>query len=304
MLHSRASAGAVINGIMGQAHGVGESKTQAKENSSIRGQNGQTISTKNHSIKSEKNMRSVATKLVNHIKENYSGKVLGNITNENIKEYIRSEIERGVSLPTMNTEISALAKISDNLNQIRNDNQTTDRSEITSIRAEIKNEYGSMQSLKIDRSYENVDQIQENMRDTAYSISSDLQIEAGLRLSDAINVSQISINENGSLAIEQSKNGLNYNTAIVSEGLRERLQEAQQQNYAVSQSAYSEALKEAVSKVGEPYNGTHGLRYNHAQSSYQELRENGTDHHEALSQISLEMGHSREEITNHYLHLG
>ena len=53
------------------------------------------------------------------------------------------------------------------------------------------------------------------------------------------------------------------------------------------------SLKEAVESTGQEWNGTHGLRYNYTQ----EALDNGA----SRAKISLNMGHSREEITGHYL---
>ena len=54
---------------------------------------------------------------------------------------------------------------------------------------------------------------------------------------------------------------------------------------------YRQTLKQAGANEG-----THGLRYSYAKNRYIELKERQT-----LAQISLEMGHSRTEITRHYL---
>ena len=293
MLHSRASTGAIINGIMGQAHGIGTSKTKAKENSSTKGQNGQKVSTKNHSIKSEQNMRSVVQQYTSFVKSNYEGKIAGNLTNESMQNFIHSKIEGGLSLSSANTYISTMGKISDNLNQLGI--ASTSRESITEYRAELIKEFGSLQSIHTNRAYENSQQIVEQMNmNTPYGLSTELQFQAGLRSDDAINISdKITINADNTLNIQGSKGGISYTTKELPSELIERVERAIEQGYSVSYSEYKDTLKEEVSGVGQDWNGTHGLRYSYAQSEYQ----SGVSKEE----ISLNLGHSRESITDHYL---
>jgi hypothetical protein len=64
---------------------------------------------------------------------------------------------------------------------------------------------------------------------------------------------------------------------------------------------YRLALKIAASKSGQQYCGSHGLRWNYAQERFVALQQSGLTREEALVQVSHEMGHSRGDITEHYL---
>ena len=131
-----------------------------------------------------------------------------------------------------------------------------------------------------------------------YYISAKLQLEAGLRLDDAINSSKWEINDDdNSITILGSKNGLCYSTKKLSDKTIRQLRLAKEAGYYAPKNAYVKDLKAA----GADSRGTHGLRYNFAQERYEELRKEGMSHIEALAQVSIDMGHSRVEITRHYL---
>ena len=104
MIHKRASANAVINRIMSHSKGIGESKTQAKNQSDTIAQNAQAISTKVHSLKSTDNMRTITTQYVNFVKEQYGNRVVAHLNNDTMKEFIDHKLQT-VSQGTANTYI-------------------------------------------------------------------------------------------------------------------------------------------------------------------------------------------------------
>ena len=294
MLHNRATPNAIITQIMSKANGIGVSKKAEKSQSHTKGQNGQKISTKAHSISSMQNLRTVTTQYVNFVNDTCAGKPLKNINNKSMREFIKYKIENGISLPTANTYISALGKMSDNLNELNI--QTTSRESITSFRQDlIKEHKQSLQSPKVDRSNQYPIEIVIQMyKDTPYGLSAELQYTAGLRADDAILISKkISVNADNSLHITQSKNGLNYDTKPLNENLIERVREAIKSGYMVDYGTYKDSLKEVVLSKEEKWQGTHSLRYDYAQQE----KANGI----SLAQISITLGHSRERITLDYL---
>ena len=291
MIHKRASANAVINKIMSQSKGIGESKTEAKSRSGVVAQNGQTISTKVHSLKSTDNMRSITTQYVNFVKENYGNRVVSHLNNETMKEFIDHKLET-VSQGTANTYISVLAKVSDNLNQLGIN--TTSRNEITSYRSELREHGNSLQKNHINRCNENPQVIVRAMEEnTPYGLSARLQYEVGLRADDTLNFSKLRLNEENSLYVQQSKNGLNYTTVPLSDETAQRVAEAISNQISVNYGAYRESLKEAVESTGQEWKGTHSLRYDAINKQYSDGL--------SLSEIALNSGHSREEISLHYM---
>ena len=289
---SRASANSIINRVLSNANGIGISKAAQRAESGLKGQNGHRITDKSHSIKEMQNLRSVTKQYVNFVKENYAGKVASNINAESARAFIQYKSET-VATSTLNTYISTLAKVSDNLS--KDGIGSLNRSDITSLR----NEYDTYKT-HVDRAYSDPVAIVENMRDTPYSLSTELQYEAGLRAADSLDSSKWTINEDNSLTIHESKGGLDYTTAPLSSDLIDRVREAQEEGYKANYSEYREAFKEAVTATNQDYTGTHGLRYNFAQDRIEELKSEGKSEEEARATTSLEMGHSRIEITEHY----
>lgn len=307
-LHSRASANSIIKAIMNNGKGIGESKTLARQNSTIYGQNGHRVSSKYHSVQSAKNMRTVSSQFIQYIQKNYDGKVLNNINRETVKDFIlyKSQEIKGSSL---NTYISTMGKIVDNLNQLQV--KTISREDIHAIRKELKNEGISLSEKNINRATINPESIVRSMeKNTAYGLSSRLQYEGGLRISDATNSEKWQVNEDTkTLTITESKGGITYQTAELSDKLLDQTREAILNGYKVNNGDYSRALKEAIEQHGEEWKGSHSLRYNHAQELYNQLHRQNIEYElnrseqDILSEVSKALGHSRIEITHHYLHL-
>lgn len=292
MLGKRASAGAVLKALMSNANGIGISKRESRNSSGVKGQNWHNISTKAHSISSIQNMRTVAKQYINYVNENYQGRVLANITPESVRDFIDYKAE-SLADSSINTYISELGKIADNLRELGHD--IISRDEIVSYRDEL-----GLERTSENRAYDQAEQIVENMYENSpYGLSAELQLEVGLRVDDALNSEKWSINEDNSLTISGSKGGIEYQTAPLNDDLIERVKEAIEQEYKGNYTEYRETLKENTS---ESWHGTHGLRYNFAQNRMGKLQqEQGLTYNEALAQTSLELGHSREEITLHYL---
>ena len=287
-IHNRASAKAVINQIMSQANGIGSSKTEARSQSNTISQNGQKISLKAHSVKSLQNLRSITTQYVNFIKENHGNRVVKHINNETIKEFINHKLEQGNSQGTINTYISTLAKMSDNINSLGLN--STSRTEITAYRNELKANGNDLQKNHIDRAYINPQAIVNDMRDNPYFLSAQLAYEVGLRADDAIHSSKWTLNSDNTLHIKGSKNGINYTTKALSDETAQRVKDAIENGYKGNYGEFNKALKESVANCSEQWTGIHGLRYSFAQES-----------RASRAELSLIMSHSRVGVLDVYL---
>ena len=83
-----------------------------------------------------------------------------------------------------------------------------------------------------------------------------------------------------------SRKELNPNLA---QKLRENAVEGK---YEVNKRTYSRDFQKQIEKSGQKYNGTHGIRHTYAQKMLET---------HSKAEVSQEMGHSREEITDTYL---
>jgi hypothetical protein len=293
-LNKRASANAIIKTIMNNANGIKTSKIKAKSKSGLVGQNGQKVSIKNHSIKSQQNFRSVLTQYINFIKDNYDGKVLRHINNDTMLQFIAHKTNE-VQGNTINTYISALGKISDNLNDLGIN--STDRETITDYRTILKNHNIELHTHNVNRSYEKPLELVIYMRDhTLFGLSASLQYFSGLRLDDATNFSKLTINQDNTLKVTGSKGGINYITKVLPKWLINELQQVKEQNMHIDKDEYRKTLIEASKQTNQNYTGTHGLRYNFANERVRDLQSKDISQNEAMLKASLNMGHSRVAI--------
>ena len=297
-LDRRASEKAVFNAIMSTAaQGLGNSKTIAKMNSGVIAQSGHKISDRVHSIASLQNLRSVTKQYLSYVRENHNGRVLSNLSKDTMKEFLKN---KDISNSSLNTYISTAGKLADSLKRLNITSVT--REDIHSIRNEFKKEGINLSKTHTNRAYHSTDKILENIKtSTPFALSAKLQIEAGLRIDDATNSSKWKLNSDQTLTVNKSKNGLNYRTVQLDSKTANEVSEAIKEGYKIDKTEYSTALKEAVERTEQEFNGSHGLRYSFAQARFSELKEFGYTRSEALSEISLNMGHSREEISLHYL---
>lgn len=296
----RTSANAVIKAVMSNANGIRESKSRERASSQLKGQNGHSISAKAHSIKSVQNLRSVTTQYINYLKENHSNKVVQHINKDTVKEFLLSKKINGGSL---NTYISSMAKFAENVNKIGVD--TLERKDLYSIRTEFRNSNINLQKNHISRAPNpnTIPQIIKNVQaSSSYALSAKLQAYSGMRIDDATNSGKWKLNEDNSIHITHSKNGLNYTTIQLDDKTAQEVRNAIAEGYKIDKTQYSQVLKEAVEKTGQKYQGSHSMRYAFCQLRMAELREEYQySFASALVQTSKEMAHSRERITLHYL---
>lgn len=292
----RASAEAAANKFGKVMNGIGVSKAESKASSGLTSdRSGHAKSDKLHSYSSLDNFKSYTKQYFEHVKTEH-GTLKGNINNDTLTDYLKWRLDRGeIKESTANTYLSSLSNIGIAQEKMGMTN-TIDTREIA----------GNLQDhgYTLSREFENrayseptelVTRMEEN---TGYGLSASLQYEYGLRADDATSSEKWRVTESGTLEISGSKNGVTYETAPLSDEMRSRVENAIEQGYSPSYSSYVTAMRE---ESGGEWNGTHGLRYNYAQERVEELQDKGYTYKEALEQTSLEMGHSRAGITEHYL---
>ena len=155
---------------------------------------------------------------------------------------------------------------------------------------QIKNDYETGRAIQ-DTSYflNNLQEIRESSTTIAQ-----LQLETGLRVSEALEVAknfQDYYNPQGYLEGIVGKGGQEYDIKPISEELAYKLSNLEQ---TPSYSSYYNDLKQLETKP-------HDLRVTFAKSYYEELKQNGYSHKEALKEVSKELNHHREAITLYYL---
>jgi len=292
---NRANPARLASKLSNTIRGTGESKREAKQNSEIVGRNGQARSDKLHSKSEITNFRSTASQYFQYLKDN--GGIKGNVTTETATAFINEKIEKGEwKGSTANTNIHHMQSIAIAFekNGLKADINTKE------IADNLKDIGHDLSKTHENRAYNNPQAVVNNMQSSQHYISAVLQHEAGLRVDDATNSEKWTINNDNTLTISGSKGGITYTTAPLSQEVVQMVREAKENDYRANIDSYRNDLKEAVEKSGETWQSTHGLRYNFAQERLEQLKQE-TDTKEALEQVSLELGHSRAEITLHYL---
>jgi len=155
----------------------------------------------------------------------------------------------------------------------------------------IKNDYEVGRSINDTGAFINyLEQIRESS-----AVVAELQLETGLRVSEALEVAKnfqdyYNPQTNELIGIT-GKGGQEYYPKEISPELAYKLQNLQT---TPSYSTYYNDLKELDHKP-------HDLRISYAINHYNELKEQGYSHKEALKLTSQELNHHREAITLYYL---
>lgn len=166
------------------------------------------------------------------------------------------------------------------------------------------------------RSYSDPNAIIDNLHREDHKLVASIQLEAGGRINEASlidekrlgGITEYQGREVGVISLQRgdAKGGLERNlflpretyekvAAYVAENGKLHIEKGGQRD------VYRAAIRDAAAATDQKYTGSHGLRHNFAQNRIAELEASGMGHRVALTQVSFEMGHFREDITKHYL---
>lgn len=299
---ARASSKAATNYFSKAMNGQGQSKVQSKNTSGLISQrSGHKKSDKVHSINTMKSFRNVTSQYTQFLKDKF-GSIKGNLNTTTATEWLEQKLkskDEDFKGSSANTYISQLGNLQIAASKLGNKCDI----DLKEISGNLRDSGYELGKNATDRSFADAKSLVYAMQNSQYALSASLQYDAGMRVDDAINSSKWQINQNNTITIHGSKNGLNYSTKQLSQELINRVVEAKEQGYKTSYTSYSTDLKEVANSQGQAWQGTHGLRYNYAQSRFSELQQQKYSYKELLEKVSLEMGHSRVEITLHYLNI-
>jgi len=269
-----------INTILKEHNGIGISKLESRNNSGLSAENGHKVSNYFHSHKSMTNARRDLMNLGKYAKENYNIKNIKNITKDVINNWIKS---KEISYHTASNYLSEINKVKTHLG--------ITQEEIKALRATYKSSLSKGELSQQTRAYKKLDIITLGYKS---QIAFELQRDYGLRLKEATHINLERQHIQGTTLSIQSKGGKQI-TIEISKTLLKKIetQANDKKIFSVHQKTYQEALKIAILKTGQKFNGTHGIRHSFAQKK---LEEGYTK-----QQVSEMMGHTRQEITNTYL---
>lgn len=265
-----------ISNIINSHNGIGVSKKEQRANSGLKSlENGHNVSDKIHSYKSIENLRNDLTNLANYAKAEFQIKDIKEINIDIVSSWIES---KNISYKTASNYFSELNKVSDHFNFTKE--------QIKDLRADLKKELPKAELET--RAYKNLEKI--DLKDKN-QVAFELQRDYGLRVNASTHI-DLNKQLNGNTLTYREKGG-KLSRKELSPNLAQKLREnAVDGKYEINKRTYSRDLQKKIEESGQKYNGTHGIRHTYAQK----MLENHTK-----AEVSQEMGHSREEITDTYL---
>ena len=228
--------------------------------------------------------------------KNLNGKLNTHMTENTIKEFLElrtSDLSAKSSLDYITGFNSMIKGLEEkNITVPANPSQNDF---LSPMRADLKQELKNQDFLK-NRSIDNLQQKIELLQEKDYNIGviAQVQFELGLRVSETFelvsNPNKYIQNETVSKLV--GKGNHEYNLKPISEQLHLKIQKID--NLPVYAN-YLQALKE----VG--INKSHDLRITYAKNLYEQKISEGLSNKEAMREVSIELNHHRQEITQYYL---
>ena len=262
--------------ILKTVNGIGESKKASRESSGVKSlESGHKVSDKVHSYKSLENLRNDLTNLANYAKAEFQIQDIREINIDIVSSWIDS---KNISYNTASNYFSELNKVSDHFNFTRE--------EIKELRADLKNDLPK--TVLETRAYKNLEKIELNPKHQA---AFELQRDYGLRVNAATHIN-LDKQLNGNTLTFREKGG-KLSQKELSPNLAQKIRENSiQGKYEINRRTYARDFQKQIEKSGQKYNGTHGIRHTYAQK----MLEN-----HSKAEVSKELGHAREEMTDTYL---
>ena len=285
---------------------MGERRHDAKNEAMANGASGTHEIMKNTGVYSYETMDKLKGQFhifVNYCKINYGVKTIDSIKTGFIKDFLNEMADRGYSQKTFESYCSTLERFAVAQDKAY-DIQGTSKSEqwhnvIQECKAELNGQFAELNHEA--RAYDNPQAVIDNLKTDACWLVGSLQLNHGLRLSDACKLEEIATKGE----IVHSKGGQAIHGVLDSLTPKEKavLSSLAADDYKGLRNRYQYELKAAASEAGEQYSGkaTHGLRHNYAQNQYNGYLEQGYSPRQALLSTAEDMGHHRPEITQEYL---
>ena len=241
--------------------------------------------------------RDIAKEAFTFAKENFGIKDITRIEAQYIQSYLESKIEQGVKYSTFQKYAAACEKLEMALSRFANQKYDFNLTEVRELAQNV------LVRTDAHRAYSNPIKVINAIENSTYRTIAQAQLESGARVSELNHLKISQFKENQAIEV-QGKGGkirdLQLSEKTYSE-LKSLVLGSENQKLTFNTDSYRNELKAACEKAGETYNGTHGLRWSYAQSTFAKLQQQGKTYEESLSIVSQKMGHERSDITEHYL---
>ena len=265
-----------VSQILQKIDGIGTSKKETREQSGVKSlESGHKVSDKVHSYKSLENMRNDLTNLANYAKAEFQIRDIKEINIDIVSSWIDS---KSIGYNTASNYMSELNKVSDHFNFTKE--------EIKDLREDLKKEQSK--AVLETRAYKNLEKIELKEK---HQVAFELQRDYGLRVNASTHIN-LDKQLNGNTLTFREKGG-KLSQKELSPNLAQKIREnSVEGKYEINKRTYARDFQKQIEKSGQKYNGTHGIRHTYAQKMLET---------HSKAEVSQEMGHSREEITDTYL---
>ena len=265
-----------VSQILQKVNGIGTSKKETREQSGVKSlESGHKVSDKVHSFKSLENLRNDLANLANYAKAEFKVQDIREINIDIVSSWIES---KDIGYNTASNYMSELNKVSDHFKFTKE--------EIKDLRADLKKELPKAELET--RAYKNLEKIELKEK---HQVAFELQKDYGLRVNASTHIN-LDKQLNGNTLTYREKGG-KLSQKVLSPNLAQKIREnAVEGKYEVNNRTYSRDFQKQIEKIGQKYTGTHGIRHTYAQKMLET---------HSKAEVSQELGHTREEITDTYL---
>lgn len=239
----------------------------------------------------------IGTEFLTWCREVHDMKDAALIPPEMAAEWLSLKVACGSSRKTISTYGAALNKLSAGLSTIYNRDFGYEKA-LKPVRQEMQ----KFQPIKVKpRAYTHPEAMLQHLTGP-HRLAAELQLYGGARVNEITRLKPEHLGKVGVIHLTNTKGGRRRDITIPPE-LHRRLSEiiAREGDFRFVYHQYRSALKSAAFESEQAYTGSHGLRWCFAQKMFAEIQEKGGNYEEALKAVSEQLGHSRSEITLHYL---
>ena len=265
-----------VSQILQKVNGIGTSKKETREQSGVKSlESGHKVSDKVHSYKSLENLRNDLTNLSNYAKTEFKIQDIREINIVIVNAWLES---KNIGYNTASNYMSELNKVSDHFNFTKE--------QIKELRSDLKKDLPKTELET--RAYKNLEKIELKEK---HQVAFELQRDYGLRVNASTHIN-LDKQLNGNTLTYREKGG-KLSQKEINPNLAQKIREnALEGKYEINKRTYARDFQKQIEKSGQKYNGTHGIRHSYAQKMLET---------HSKAEVSQEMGHSREEITDTYL---
>ena len=252
--------------------------------------------------------------VLNYSKSELKIKDIEKLTGEAVGYFLSNKIEKRIAKATFLQYAAACEKLEVALIKYaefrKSSNSYNFSDSIANARAEAKAE--GLREFEGSRAYQNPQKTIQSIENADHKTMAGAQLESGMRLNEMLNLKlndfkgirpdKITSQLKGQISVKGK--GGKIRTVQVSEKIYDNLRSVVRSGSMSGKNIrnqYRASLKAASEKAGQDYSGSHGLRWNFAQSRFSEVQQSGMSYEQALGRVSQEMGHERGDITEHYL---